>query len=144
MSAKLELLNQITADALTLFVKLHKYHWYIQGPQFFAVHNATEEYYNHFAGVYDDAAERMLQLGGQPATTLADYLKGSGIKEEPAGSTDLKTVVRDIGQDFEYMLKNFKTLTGLAGEERDHATVNLADGQIAWLEKAIWMLNSMK
>ncbi len=135
-------LNKNLSDVQVMYVKLHNYHWNIQGPQFFEIHRVTEEYYNFFALQYDDIAERILQLGGKPFNTMKQYLENSRINEEEKNNFTTEDVVNGLIKDFEYLANEFRHTSDLAGIEKDNTTVNMADDFVQWLEKAIWMLKS--
>lgn len=143
MSKTTDVLKQIVSDSQIYFVKLHNLHWNIKGPQFFSVHNATEEYYDYFAEVFDDAAERVLQLGDLPPVTVKQFLAAAKIKEFDKTDFNLKEVLQSLLDDFNYFLGLFKELSKVAGDEGDSATAAFADDKIAWLEKSIWMLKAM-
>ncbi|MFV0482286.1 MAG: Dps family protein [Campylobacteraceae bacterium] len=141
MSKKvIEQLKSIQSDAHVLYVKLHNFHWNVKGLQFHAIHTYTETLYDKMSGIYDDAAERVLQLGGKPVLTLGDIAKVSKIKDEKGDSFEAKYVLEAISKDFTYILEEYKKLSDLADKEGDKATVGLADEQIAYLEKELWML----
>ena len=143
MSKVTKQLKQLQADAHALYVKLHNYHWNIEGMDFFPVHNHTEEIYNSMSTLYDDAAERILQLGDKPYLTLTDLVKATKIKEEKGESFRSKEVVKAIVSDYKYLLKLFLELSKIAGEAGDKTTEAFADENIAKLEKDLWMLGNM-
>ncbi len=134
-------LNLLLADSHVFFTKLHNYHWNIKGLQFLSLHAKTEEYYTHFATVYDDLAERALQLGEKPVVTLKKILEITRLQEESAHDFSANQVVSNILRDFEHFLTEFKELSSIAGD--DVTTTNYADDQIAFLEKEMWMMRSM-
>ncbi len=137
-------LNQNLADVQVLYVKLHNYHWNVKGQYFFGIHKVTEEYYEYFAEQYDEIAERILQLGKKPLTKMNDYLEVAKIKEENKNEFSTKEVVDGVLNDFNYLVEEFEKTSKLAEETRDLATQSLADENVAWLQKAIWMLNASK
>jgi len=143
MSKVVKQLKQIQADAQTMFVKLHNYHWNIEGMDFFPVHNQTEEIYNSMATLYDDCAERVLQLGSKPYLTMSDILKATNIKEEKKDSFRSKEVVKAIVSDYKYFLKSFQDLSEEADKAGDKTTAAFADDNVAALEKQLWMLGNM-
>lgn len=143
MSKVVKQLKQIQADAQTMFVKLHNYHWNVEGMDFFPVHNQTEEIYNSMATLYDDCAERVLQLGSKPYLTMSDILKATNIKEEKKDSFRSKEVVKAIVSDYKYFLKSFQDLSEEADKAGDKTTAAFADDNIAALEKQLWMLGNM-
>lgn len=141
MSKKvIQLLKQIQADSLVFYTKLHNLHWHIEGPMFKPIHEATEKIYDEFADVFDDVAERVIQLGDKPYVTLSDILKNAKIKEESATSFQPAQVLKIILDDFEYFMKLFKELSDEADDSKDKVSADYANGILAVLEKEIWML----
>lgn len=60
-----------TSSKLTVaYTKLHNFHWYVKGPNFFSLHEKFEELYNEASQYVDDLAERILAIGGNPVATL--------------------------------------------------------------------------
>src|SRR5690606_26256906 len=125
MENTIKLLTQLQADALVMFNKLHNYHWNVKGIEFYGAHARTEEFYNYFSGMYDDIAERILQLGATPLVTIKDVLATSKIKEDEKTSFATKYVFENITKDFEYFLNGFKELS--ATTENDAPTQSYAD-----------------
>ncbi|MBN1302144.1 MAG: DNA starvation/stationary phase protection protein [Melioribacteraceae bacterium] len=134
------LLNNNIANLQVLYVKLHNYHWNVKGINFMSVHELTEKYYDYFAEQYDEVAERVVQLGAKPLSSLQEYLKNARIQEEKGNVFDSKTVIESVLADFEMLNKDYKEIAQTAGEIDDAPTSALAEGNIAWLEKQIWML----
>ncbi|TLD80472.1 DNA starvation/stationary phase protection protein [Helicobacter sp. MIT 05-5293] len=143
MSKKIvESLKQIQADAAVFFVKVHNFHWNVKGMDFHPTHKATEEIYEKFADVFDDVAERVLQIGEVPYVTLADMLKVAKIKEESKTTFHSKEIAQAILKDYEYFLKAFENLSDEADKADDKVTAAYADDKVAELQKAIWMLKA--
>lgn len=142
MSKVIEQLKQIQADAQVFYVKVHNFHWNVRGMDFHPTHKATQEIYEEFADVFDDAAERVLQLGGVPYVTLADMIKVAKIKEESATSFDSQAIAKAILSDYEYFLKAFLQLSSDADAQGDKVSAAYADDKVAHLQKAIWMLKA--
>jgi len=138
----IELLNKNLANLQVLYVKLHNYHWNVKGMNFKSIHEMTETYYDYFAEQYDEAAERVVQLGGKPLTTLQDYLNNASLNEESENEFDVKIVLNSVLADFEYLNKEFKVISKTANEMIDMTTASYADNNVAWLEKQIWMINA--
>jgi starvation-inducible DNA-binding protein len=143
MSTVVKQLKQIQADAHALYVKMHNYHWNIKGMDFFPVHNHTEEIYNSMSELYDDTAERVLQLGEKPYLTMTELAKATKIKEETKDSFKSKEVVAAIIKEYNYLLKAFAKLSKSAADAGDKTTEAFADEKVAKLEKELWMLGNM-
>ena len=140
MTSSIEKLNVVLANTNVLFTKLHNYHWHVKGPAFFQLHAKTEEYYTQFATMYDDVAERILQLGGTPLVTLKAILSTATVKEEERTEFSVEHIMHAIIHDFEVMQKLFKAIP--ADENTDDITHGYCDEQIGFLEKELWMLRS--
>lgn len=140
MTSSIEKLNVVLANTNVLFTKLHNYHWHVKGPAFFQLHAKTEEYYTQFATMYDDVAERILQLGGTPLVTLKAILSTATVKEEERTEFSVEHIMHSVIHDFEVMQKLFKAIS--ADESTDDITRAYCDEQIGFLEKELWMLRS--
>lgn len=140
----IDLLKQLQADSIVFFMKTHNYHWNVRGINFLQIHKATEAIYDEFAELFDDLAERIVQLGGVPCVTLADALKLAKIAEESKTTFTTCDVLDGILKDYEYFEKSFRKLAEIAEEESDRVTAGLADEKTATLQKGIWMLKFQK
>jgi starvation-inducible DNA-binding protein len=138
----IEMLNRNLSNLQVLYVKLHNYHWNVKGMNFKPIHEMTEAYYDYFAEQYDEVAERIVQLGGKPFATLQDYLKNASVKEENKNVFDAKEVLNSVLADFEILNKEFKEISEVAGDSGDIPTANIADDNVAWLEKESWMIRA--
>jgi len=136
------LLNSSLANLQLLYVKLHNYHWNVKGMNFKPIHELIESYYEYFAKQYDDVAERILQLEGKPFSSMKDYLNNASLKEESGNDFDAKYVLNSVLKDFELFNAQFKEISKTAAESRDVPTANIADENVAWLEKQIWMIRA--
>jgi starvation-inducible DNA-binding protein len=138
----IETLNKNLSNLQVLYVKLHNYHWNVKGMNFKSIHEMTEAFYDYFTEQYDEVAERIIQLGGKPFATLQDYLKNAVIKEEVKNEFDAKYIFNSILSDFELLNKEFVKISKLAGEAEDTTTATIADENVKWLEKQIWMIKA--
>ncbi len=133
-------LNVQLANWSVLYVKLHKFHWYVQGPEFFTLHTKFEEFYTDATAFTDEIAERILTIGGKPLATMKEYLETSQIKEcdnVPAA----KEMVKHIISDYETIIKSSREIIATC-EGEDDETADLFRGKISELEKTLWMLNA--
>ena len=139
--AVVESLNVVLADAIVFYQKLHQYHWVVEGKQFFALHAKFEELYDHFAGVLDDVAERVLTIGGKPVPTLKRALELATIEEDdstPGASKMVEIVLADL----EKQAGNMAKVIEAAEEAGDRGSANLMDGFCDEIEKTCWMLKA--
>ena len=141
MEKTTKFLNQQVANWNIMFVKLHNYHWYVKGEQFFVLHEKFEALYDLAAEQIDVLAERILALKGRPAGTLKEYLEITNIKEA-TGKEDDKEMVKTIAQDFSNMAEELKKGIEIAQSEDDESTADMFIETVTELEKQIWMLTS--
>lgn len=140
-TALAEILNKQIANWNVLFVKLHHYHWYVKGEQFFTLHAKFEELYNEAAPNIDELAERLLSIGGQPIATMKEYLAQASV-QEATGQESAEEMVEAIVNDFSVMIKELKEGMSLAEEANDEATGDLLLAIHSSLEKHVWMLKA--
>jgi starvation-inducible DNA-binding protein len=134
-------LNKQVANWNVLFVKLHNYHWYVKGPQFFTLHTKFEELYNEAATHIDELAERILSLKGQPIATMKEYLEISTVKEA-TGDETAEEMVRSIVNDYSAMISELKEGMEVAEEAGDETTADMLLAIHTELEKHVWMLSA--
>jgi starvation-inducible DNA-binding protein len=139
--ARMKLLNRQVANCMVLFMKLHRYHWYVTGPQFFTLHAKFEELYDEVKGHLDDLAERLLTIGGQPVGDLKGCLETASVREA-TGSESPEEMVSAIIGDFQTMIAELGQGMEAAEKQGDEATSDLLLGIKSSLEKHIWMLKS--
>lgn len=142
MSEKLlEIVNKQVANWTVLYTKLHNFHWYVKGSQFFVLHEKFEEFYNEASEIIDELAERLLALGGQPIATLKESLEVASVKEAE-GTETAEEMVQATVNDFSILIKELKEGMDLAAEVGDDTTGDMLLSIHQKLEKHVWMLNS--
>jgi starvation-inducible DNA-binding protein len=134
-------LNRQIANWNILFVKLHNYHWYVKGEQFFTLHAKFEELYNEAATHIDELAERLLAIGGQPIATMKEYIEESSINEA-IGKEDSVQMVQSIIHDYSKIIEELKQGMSIAEELNDETTGDMLLAIHSSLEKHLWMLNA--
>lgn len=137
----IDALNTQLANWNVLNTKLHNYHWYVTGPDFFTLHTKFEEYYTEGATYNDEIAERILTIGGKPIASLQQYLNTSSL-QEATGSEEPKQMVSNLIQDFETIINESNTVIELAEKDGDESTADMFIGIKTSLEKHVWMLKA--
>ncbi|KQU09273.1 Dps family protein [Bacillus sp. FSL W7-1034] len=142
MSEKLlNVVNKQVADWTVLYVKLHNYHWYVKGKDFFTLHEKFEELYTETATYIDDLAERMLALNGQPVATMKECLEISSI-QEAEGNESAEQMVKNLYDDFSNIAEELKKGMELAAEVGDETTGDMLLAIHQSIEKHNWMLKA--
>lgn len=136
-----EALNKQISNWSVLYIKLHHYHWFVKGGQFFTLHAKFEELYDEAAQYIDDLAERVLAVGGKPLSTMKDYLAHSSVKEA-AGNENAEAMVKALTADFVTVIGELQEGIKAAEAAGDESTVDMFIGMHTALEKHVWMLKS--
>ncbi|WP_059051752.1 Dps family protein [Paenibacillus senegalimassiliensis] len=135
------LMNEQVANLNVLYVKLHSYHWYVKGNNFFRLHLKFEELYNEVSEQMDAIAERMLTLKWNPAATLKEYLELATI-QEASGKEEPQAMVQHLLEDLATLCESYREGIEQAGKAGDDATADLLTGYVGSLEKHMWMLRA--
>lgn len=135
-------LNQLLSNQFVLYVKLHRYHWFIQGRNFFSLHKQFEHMYEEIADDIDEIAERILMINGKPLATLVKYVKEATLEEASADDEE-QEMIEQLLHDLQQMTTEIQN-EGLskAVELEDGPTEDLLIGLQGKLEKYIWMLKA--
>ncbi|WP_139488809.1 Dps family protein [Brevibacillus dissolubilis] len=136
-----DVLNKQIANWSVLYIKLHNYHWYVTGPQFFTLHTKFEEFYNEAALHIDELAERLLALGVKPVATMKEILQLSSV-QEAEGNENAEQMVQSTINDFATVIKELKEGMEIAEQANDETTGDMLLAIHSSLEKHVWMLNS--
>lgn len=134
-------LNKQVANLSVFFTKLHHYHWFVEGPQFYPLHEKFESLYDEMNELYDEFAERLLMIGGKPLSTMKAYLETTSLKEA-SGMPDAMGMVKAILEDIKLINKEMGEALAVAQEAGDEVTADLLIGTMSSFEKHIWMLSA--
>lgn len=135
-------LGDVLADTYRLVFKTHAYHWNVEGPLFYSVHNLTEEQYTDMFEAADVLAERMRALGRMAPHRMESIIETSVVsdcKDLPSAGE----MCADLAADHERIAHRFHTLVELSGQHSDPVTEDLATTRSAFHEQAAWMLRAL-
>ncbi|CAC7025428.1 Non-specific DNA-binding protein Dps / Iron-binding ferritin-like antioxidant protein / Ferroxidase [Staphylococcus aureus] len=134
-------LNQQVANWTVAYTKLHNFHWYVKGPNFFSLHVKFEELYNEASQYVDELAERILAVGGNPVGTLTKCLEQSIVKEAAKGYS-AEQMVEELSQDFTNISKQLEKAIEIAGNAGDDVSEDMFIGMQTSVDKHNWMFKS--
>ncbi len=135
-------MNVYLANLNLLYVKLHNYHWNIEGRGFFQLHATYEELYNHVTETLDEVAERILIMGERPAASMKEYLALTTLKERESSPIAVEASVREVKEDFEVMYQDTLKLITLSEEAGDPITADMFTGYASEFHKKLWMMRA--
>lgn len=135
-------LSDVLADTYRLTFKTHAYHWNVEGPLFFSIHNLTEEHYEDMFAAADALAERIRAIGQFPPMQMKNIIGRSVIEDrnEPPSAGEM---CEDLAKDHERIAHRLHALIEIAGESHDPVTEDLATERSAFHEQAAWMLRAI-
>jgi starvation-inducible DNA-binding protein len=138
-------LSHFLADAYTLYLKTHNFHWNVTGPMFNALHGMFETQYTEQWTALDDVAERIRALGFNAPGSYAEFTRLSSIAEEPGlGDTpDWREMVRQLTVGNEAVCRTARAALKVADAAGDDPSVDLLTQRLQVHEKYAWMLRSL-
>src|SRR5699024_9933636 len=137
-------LNQLLSNQFVMYVKLHRYHWFVQVRHFFQLHEKLEELYNMHALDLDEVAERILLIYVKSLSTLIKYLNETTLE---AASADEKEneIIDQLTNDYQQIItENRDEGIPLASEQNDEPTADMLISIQAKLEKYVWMFGAYR
>ena len=135
------LLN-VLADTYRLTFKSHAFHWNVEGPLFFSIHNLTEGQYEDMFAAADKLAKRIRAVGQMAPMTMSQIIENSIIEDDQTAPT-AGEMCSILASDHERVAHRLHGLIKLAGEQNDPVTEDLATERAAFHEQAAWMLKAM-
>lgn len=138
-------LSHYLADAYTLYLKTHNFHWNVTGPMFNTLHVMFEAQYNEQWTALDDIAERIRALGFHAPGTYAEFVNLSSIPDGPGpdDSSDWRAMVEQLVVGNEAVCRTARTVLDIADDADDAPTEDLMTQRLQTHEKYAWMLRSL-
>ena len=134
-------LNTLLANYQVFYNKLRNFHWNIEGPEFFELHEEFENEYNTVKENIDIVAERIRVFGVKSNFSLKKTLELSKIKEQEKNISALE-MVREVLHDYEILHDSMLDAVNAALETGDVVTENMLTEFMTALEKRHWMFTS--
>lgn len=139
----IKILSTLLADEYVLYTKVRNYHWNVVGMQFNDLHKFFQSLYEELNEYVDDVAERIRTLGGNTVATLKEFLDLTRLKEHPGEYPDAKTMISNLLNDYETIIRNLRNDIVAVGEQyKDLGTADFLTELMEKHEKTAWMLRS--
>lgn len=138
-------LSRSLADAYTLYLKTHNFHWNVTGHMFNSLHNMFETQYSEQWAALDEIAERIRALGFNAPGSYKEFMTLTSIVEED-GLTQTCTweeMVRQLVSGNEAVCRTHRKSLEVANAANDQPTVDLITQRLQVHEKNAWMLRSL-
>jgi len=138
-------LSAYLADAYTLYLKTHNFHWNVTGPMFNSLHTMFETQYTEQWTALDEVAERIRALGYNAPGSYREFVALTSIAEEPGltDSADWREMVRQLVVGNEAVCRTARKVLSTADDAGDDPSVDLLTQRLQTHEKYAWMLRSL-
>ncbi|UHQ19820.1 DNA starvation/stationary phase protection protein [Lysobacter sp. KIS68-7] len=139
-----ESLSKVLADAFTLYLKTHNFHWNVTGQMFNSLHLMFEAQYNEQWLALDEIAERIRALGAAAPASYSAYQKLTSI--EPGVEVvqdDWREMVRQLTVGNEAVSRTARKALEIADKAGDDPSVDMLTQRLKVHEKNAWMLRSL-
>jgi len=133
------------ADAFTLYLKTHNFHWNVTGSMFNSLHLMFETQYTEQWAALDEVAERIRALGFNAPGSYREFAALTSIAEEPGltDSADWREMVRQLVVANEAVCRTARKVLDVADDADDAPTEDLMTQRLQTHEKYAWMLRSL-
>lgn len=135
-------LSKLLADSYTLYLKIHNFHWNVEGPQFNTLHLMFEQHYTELALAVDEIAERIRALGVKAPGSYSAFAKLTSI-DEASGEESAEEMIRQLVLGQEAVVRTARTALKPTAAAGDEPTADLLTQRMQIHEKNAWMLRSM-
>jgi starvation-inducible DNA-binding protein len=136
-----DILTNVLADAMILYVKTRKFHWNVSGESFMELHKLFEKQYDDLAESIDEIAERINKLGGKTIGTMQEFLESATLKETPSKYPGSKEMIRELLKDHETVIQLLrKAVDECADKYKDAGTADFLTGLLEQHETIAWTL----
>ncbi len=138
-------LSHFLADAYTLYLKTHNFHWNVTGSMFNSLHTMFEAQYTEQWNALDEIAERIRALGFNAPGSYREFVALTSIAEEPglSDSPDWREMVRQLLTGNEAVCRTARKVLDIADDADDAPTEDLLTQRLQTHEKYAWMLRSL-
>jgi starvation-inducible DNA-binding protein len=131
------LLNECLADAVDLNASAKQAHWNVKGPHFIALHHLFDDIHTAVEGYVDLLAERVVQLGGIAAGTVAVASARTTLTQYPldivAGAEHADAMARVLAEFGSHMRRGIDIAADTGDQVSSDICTEIARGVDKWL-----------
>jgi len=137
-------LSHFLADAYTLYLKTHNYHWNVTGSMFNSLHAMFMDQYTEQWTALDEIAERIRALGFKAPGSYREFVALASIQETALDdSSDWRAMVADLVTGHEAVCRTARRVLDIADDADDAPSEDLLTQRLQTHEKYAWMLRSL-
>jgi len=137
-------LSHFLADAYTLYLKTHNFHWNVTGAMFNTLHVMFMDQYTEQWNALDGIAERIRALGFHAPGSYREFVALASIEEaDISDASDWRAMVQELVAGNEAVCRTARKVLETAGNADDAPTEDLLTQRLQIHEKYAWMLRSL-
>jgi len=129
------------ATEFSFYLKVHEFHWNVEGIHFQEYHALFETIYTEVYGIIDEFAEKIRSLGAYAPGSLSKLSMLSRVDDENS-VPDTGTMVAMLLEDSDKCCALFKIVYDVAEREGEHGFSNFLAERMDAHRKHSWMLRS--
>jgi len=129
------------ATEFNFYLKSHRFHWNVEGSDFYEYHKLFQKIYEEVLDSIDDFAEKIRTLGAYVPASLSAFSMLSQVADENQNITK-EAMVLELLQDNEIMLKVLKLVYDLAEQAGEHGFSNFLAERMDAHRKHGWFLTA--
>lgn len=137
-----ENLKTILASTFTMYLKAHKFHWNIMGPDFAQHHEYLSGLYEELYGSIDTIAETIRTCGEFAPGSLTEFTDLSVVEDSEEVVTNPMEMFNTLIEDNDSIVYILKQAFKVSEEEETFDISDMLATRIAAHKKHGWMLNS--
>lgn len=134
-------LSVLLANTYIVYVKTQNFHWNVEDPRFYSLHQFFENQYEELAEAVDGAAERIRMLKERAPASLKEFLQLTTLQEVDHELT-ADEMIQKLLQDHESIISWLRPVIESATQLGDEGTADFLIQRLRAHEKTAWMLRS--
>jgi len=142
METLIEQLKTILGTNFALYLKVHGYHWNVEGPNFPQYHDFLNNLYTSLFAQIDPIAEHLRALNSYAPGSLSRMLELADL-QEATNIPDGITMMRDLAADNDRFIMHLRAGIVAADGANEPAVGNFLQDILDAHQKHGWMLRSI-
>jgi starvation-inducible DNA-binding protein len=140
VSAVVEAVNPLIADAFALYVKTKNFHWHVSGPYFRDYHLLFDEQAADILEGIDVLAERVRKLGGTTLRSIGNIAAMQTVIDDDEAFVTPADMVLRLLADNQHIAEMQRRAIAVCDDQRDTPTGNILQDLLDHTERRVWFL----
>jgi DNA-binding ferritin-like protein len=138
----IDALQQLLADVIGFYHRVHGYHWNVTGEDFAQYHELFGEIYGDVYGSVDGIAENIRKLGDYPIISLEEYAEMSSFSSTGLAGGTPRALAADLYLANQELIEELKEMFSMLEAANEQGVANFIAERIDAHQKWSWQLSS--